>query len=114
MLHRPIIGLVFLLCVTSAFAEEPATNPSAAPNPNAPQATPGDHWTYELKDEISGEIKLRRTDTVTDVSNNQITVRFDVAGSNRTGAIIYDNAWNVLHNEPFKYSPNDGTGFGSR
>lgn len=136
MLYRCLIALAFLFAVTSAFAEEPAAPPSAAPNANPPQVAPaqvapaqagpvqvaptqtasaqvaiGDHWTYELKDEISGELKTTRTDIVTDVSNDQITVRFDVAGTNRTGIMIYDHFWNVLHDGPFKYSPNDGTGF---
>jgi hypothetical protein len=110
MRRRPLVGLIFLLGVTPAFAEEPAPNPAVAATANPQQVAPGDHWTYEVKDEISGAIKWTRTDLVTDVSTNQITVRFDIAGTGRSGVIVYDRSWNIVRDGPFKYSPNDGTG----
>ena len=40
--------------------------------PNSPEpmedAQTGDHWTYELRDDITGEVKSTITNTVTDVS----------------------------------------------
>ena len=54
---------------------------------------------------------MTRTDLVTDVSNNKIAVRFDVAGTGRSGITAYDRSWNVLRDGVFKYSPNDGTGY---
>ena len=32
-------------------------------------AQTGDHWTYEFRDEITGEVKSTITNTVTDVSD---------------------------------------------
>lgn len=79
-------------------------------SPGVTKALVGDHWTYEVKDEISGAIKFTRTDMVTDISNNEIAVRVDFADPGRTSNIIYDRSWNILRSDPFKYSPNDGTG----
>ena len=110
MLRRFLAGLIFLQCVTSAFAQNPVPNASATASPGVPKALVGDHWTYEVKDEISGAIKFTRTDMVTDISNNEIAVRVDFADPGRTSNIIYDRSWNILRSDPFKYSPNDGTG----
>jgi hypothetical protein len=95
---------MLLLSTAPAFAEEATSNPPAA-------VAVGDHWTYEVKDEISGALKLTQTDLVTDVSNNQITVRFDVANTTRSGIIVYDRSWNIVREGVFKYSPNNGTGY---
>ena len=85
MPRRSLAGLLLLLCVTSAFAENSAPNPGAAAGANTPPVAAGDHWTYEIKDEISGEIKFTRTDMVTDVSKNDIAVRFDFDKTGRFG-----------------------------
>jgi hypothetical protein len=110
MLSRSLLGLVLTLYVTPSFAEEAGSKPPASANASLEQVVPGDHWTYQLKDEITGTVKFTRIDTVTETSNSQITVRFD-ADNGRSGVIVYDRSWNVLREGPFKYSPNDGTGF---
>ena len=109
MPRRLLVGLIFLQCVASAFAQNAVPDASSAAGASAPLA--GDHWTYEIKDEISGAVKVTRTDLVTDIANNEITVRVDFANTGRSTTIFYDSAWNLLHDGPFRYSPNDGTGF---
>ena len=108
MPRRLLVGLIFLQCVASAFAQNAVPDASSAAGASAPLA--GDHWTYEIKDEISGAVKATRTDMVTDISNNEIAIRADFADTGRSSTIIYDRAWNILRSDPFKYSPNDGTG----
>jgi hypothetical protein len=113
-----LVGVIVCLSVTSAFAEEFGArfSPSAAaaavpaPSANMQQVATGDHWTYEIKDEISGAIKQTRTVMVTDVSKNEVATRFDVAKTGQSGNILYDPSWNILRNAVFKFSPNDGTG----
>lgn len=109
MSRRLLVRLIILLCLVSALAEESRLNPAIAANENLQQVAPGDHWTYEIKDEISGSVKFKRTDLVTDVSPKDISVRIDM--DNRTTNVLYDQSWNILRSGPFKYSPNDGTGF---
>ena len=41
---------------------------------------PGDFWTYELRDEISGSVKAVRNNLVTEVTATEISVRFDTQG----------------------------------
>jgi hypothetical protein len=119
MLRGVRVGAVALLLATPAFAQDggashseqtgtPATAQTAPANMQQP--TPGDRWTYDVKDEISGALKLTRTDMITDVAKDEITVRFEVAGTGRSGNTVYNRSWDVLHDGPFKYTPNDGTG----
>lgn len=112
MPRRLLIGLIFLHYVAaSAYAEDAGPNAPSTAGASAPLAFAGDHWTYEVRDEISGAIKFTRTDMVTDIANNEITVRVDFANTGRSTTIFYDSAWNILHDGLFRYSPNDGTGF---
>ena len=110
MVRGHLVGLILLLGVTPALAEEAGTNSAVAGHANLQQLAPGDHWTYDEKDEISGTIRQTRTDMVTDVSKNEITVRYDVANTNRSGSIIYDHSWNIVRDGPFRYLPNNGGG----
>jgi hypothetical protein len=74
------------------------------------QVAVGDHWTYQITDEIAGKITGTRSIIVTELSKKEITARFEVAKTGRSGIIIYDLAWDELSNGTFRYSPNDGTG----
>jgi hypothetical protein len=119
MLRSVFAGAVALLLVIPALAEEGGvshTEQTVAPNAagTAPasmqQPTPGDRWTYDVTDEISGKLKLTRTEMITDVSKDEITVRFNVAGTDGSSNVNYDRSWNIVRSGPFKYTPNDGTG----
>lgn len=71
---------------------------------------PGDRWTYEVRDEITGTINETRTNVVTEVTPTEISTRVDIPGRPNPGLIIYDRSWNVLSQGPWKYTPNDGSG----
>lgn len=111
---------IVLLAVTPASAQQGgAAPPAAAAGPPAATTAapadirpplPGDRWTYDVTDDISGKLQSTRTDMITDVAKDAVTVRFDVAGTGRSGTIVYDRAWGIVRADPFKYSPNDGTG----
>lgn len=70
----------------------------------------GDHWTYEVRDDISGDIKSTLTNTVTDVSASQINVTIAKLGTANTGYQTYDHSWNLIDNGTWRNRPNDGTG----
>lgn len=99
-----LAGSATIILTVSAMAQ------SAAPAPSVNSVAPGDHWTYEVKDEISGEIKDTRTFTVTDISKNEIAVRGDSDKRGNSNNLIYDQSWNVVLGPVFKFSPNDGSG----
>lgn len=113
------VAIVFCLASASAQSDKdvdsrpnsvPETAAAVQPAVEMRDPAPGDHWTYELKDEILGTIKRTRTDIVTDISKNEIAVRVDSSDKNFPGSIVYDNSWNIKRDPPFKYSPHDGTG----
>lgn len=113
-----IIGL--LAAVNSASAQtaptdvHPVAPPPAAEASNSPEAMEdpqtGDHWTYEVHDDITGDIKSTVTNTVTDVSAADISVRIAVLGNDNSGYQTFDHSWNLTNNGLWRFSPNDGTG----
>jgi hypothetical protein len=70
----------------------------------------GDHWTFDIRDEITGKIKETRVLTVTDVTPKEIAVRYSISGTDRSGMLVFDRAWNVKSSDSMKYLPNSGLG----
>ncbi len=98
-----------------------APAPDVAPAPNAASAADsgksmdppmiGDHWTYELRDEISGELKNTLISTITDLTPTDIALRVQAQAYSQGSAIfIYDRSWNMKNNPTWRNSPDDGTG----
>jgi len=105
LLRRALVGLAWLI-VGSASA---AAAPTSVTPMEEPQ--PGDRWIYEIHDEITGEKLATREVVITEVTPTDISARFRLVGTaNNEGFTIYDRSWNVISNQPWKYSPNDGTG----
>ena len=105
LVPRAVVGLMSLIvgCVSAAAA------PSSVVPMEEPQ--PGDRWIYEIHDEITGEKLATREVVITEVTPTDISARFRLVGTaNNEGFTIYDRSWNVKTNQPWKYSPNDGTG----
>ena len=89
-------------------------SPPAVESPNKPEpmeeAQLGDHWTYELRDEITGDVKSTISNTVTDVSPSEVSTRIEILGKPNTGYQTFDRAWNMTTNGAWRYAPNDGAG----
>jgi hypothetical protein len=118
MLRCAFLAAIGLLATAAPLPAQTAKD--AAP-PSAPVESPaspdsmedaqlGDHWTYELKDEIAGEVKGTYTNVVTDVSGTEIGVRVGVTGNSNTGYMTFDRTWNVKNTALWRYNPNDGSG----
>jgi hypothetical protein len=73
-------------------------------------AQTGDHWTYELRDDITGDIKSTITNTVTDVSGSEISTRIAQLGNSNAGYQTFDRSWNLISNGIWRFTPSDGTG----
>jgi hypothetical protein len=113
MLRRGLLaGAITVLFLASASAESPDVGSTApAPGPvDMTEVAAGDHWTYEVTDEISGKLDNVRTFLVTEVTKNDVTVRFDVTGTGRSGLIVYDRSWNTLSNSTNRFTPSEGNG----
>lgn len=120
-----LTGLFGLILTVSAAAQQPAANPSAAA-PEVPAAKPvitmqeplvGDHWTYEIRDLITGQISETATVVITDVTPAEVSVRSSIQGSvqraDRDVIAVYDRSWNLKSSGVWKHSPNDGLGIKS-
>jgi hypothetical protein len=90
-------------------AFSPAVETPSSPEPME-DAQLGDHWTYELRDEITGEVKSTITNTVTDVSASEIGTRIGLLGNFNSGFQTFDRSWNMTNNGIWRFTPNDGTG----
>jgi hypothetical protein len=115
MLRYVVLGVIGLVA-GGAWAQQPmppsspaAVQPSKAVVPME-EPMPGDHWTYEVRDEIAGTITATRTNVVTEVTPKDISTRVDIVGRPDPGQIVYDRSWNVTLSGQWKYSPNDGAG----
>jgi hypothetical protein len=113
-----LFGIISLLAANASAQEAPAA--AQGKNQAGPaeavvsmeEPRPGDHWTYEIRDEITGRVEATRENIITEVKPTSISVRFDKIGanSNEQGFTIYDRSWNVVEALPWRFSPHDGTG----
>jgi hypothetical protein len=122
MSYRACLVIFFLATLSAtALAQsvspngESATPQSAATAPNSGESMDppmvGDHWTYEVRDEITGEMKNTVTNIITDLTPTDIAVRVQSqAYSTGSTVLIFDHSWNVKNSPTWKFSPNDGTG----
>ncbi|HEX3115048.1 MAG TPA: hypothetical protein VHQ48_06190 [Bradyrhizobium sp.] len=93
-----------------AAASSPASvHPATAVN-RMEEPQPGDHWTYEVRDEITGSVSATRENVVTEVTPTEISVRYKNLGGTNEGLNVYDRSWNVVEDRPWRYSPHDGSG----
>jgi hypothetical protein len=116
MLKRPFVIAAVLFGATR-FAD---AQPAAESAPSTPSSTTsseamedpqvGDHWTYEVRDDISGDLKSTVIQTVTDVSGSNIGIRVSALNSPNIGFLTFDRSWNVRNNGTWRYAPSDGTG----
>ena len=102
-----------LLSVTVLVAQTPNPAPAAAEATDQEKmegVQVGDHWTYEFRDNISGDVKSVLTNTVTDLTDTQIGISVTRAGNTSSGYQTYDRSWNLVKSGTHRYSPSDGTG----
>lgn len=113
--HCVLASLGLLVSVRASKAQTPNSPPAPATTDSTAQETMedvqvGDHWTYEYRDDISGDVKSVLTNTVTDLSDSQIGIRNTWAGHGSSGYQTFDRSWNLIKSGVHRYSPNDGTG----
>jgi DUF3108-like len=71
---------------------------------------PGDRWVYEVKDEITGDLKRTTTVVVLNVSEKEINTRMSVRGAPRPFETVFDRNWNRIDDGIWKFKPSDGAG----
>jgi hypothetical protein len=69
----------------------------------------GTEWVYRLTDNITNK-QSTKTVLVTEVAQEEITVRITWTLTGYINTWIYDKDWDVLQDATWKYVPNSGTG----
>jgi hypothetical protein len=119
MIRCGLLATLGLLAFANPLSAQTAPGPASPPAASSPSADQpesmedvqvGDHWTYEFRDEITGEVKSTIIHTVTEVSPTEVSIRLGSLGTNKTGYLTYDRSWNLLSSGVWRYTPNDGTG----
>ena len=94
----------------SAFADDAAkTEPSAAPVNPAIQVSPGDSWTYEVRDDVTGDLLSTATFVATKVTADGIETRVDreqrITNAKTTTTEIFDTRWRLKDNGNVVFRP---------
>jgi len=93
---RCLAIMIFALQIGSAAAED-------ATLPKEPEGIkPGDQWTYDQTDEITGNLKFTYTNTVASITDKEITLRVTRRGDERVGLMVFDPNWNLIDDGVWK------------
>jgi hypothetical protein len=101
---RKLLALGALLIVCASARQ------SAAQTADLAGVLPGDRWSYEITDEITGDLKQTTSIVVLSLSDAEINTRVTNRGALRPIQIAFDRSWNRLDDEAWRYKPSDGTG----
>ena len=88
--------LAFAIQVGSAVADD------ATPTKEPEGVKPGDQWTYDQTDEITGNLKFTYTNAVASVTDREITLRVTRRGDERVGLMVFDPNWNLIDDGVWK------------
>lgn len=104
-MKRLCTALSMVLTMSSSGAAL-AQSPDDAANP----VRIGDYWTYDTKDEITGNKTRTFTGTISEITPAEIVTHLTFRGNNRTSVVTFDHQWNRTVNGEFRFKPNDGHG----
>jgi hypothetical protein len=120
MLRCAILTMISLVAGSALAQQAAPPTETTVPSPSATtqqtkaavsmeEPQPGDHWTHETRDEITGKISETRENVVTEVTPKSVSMRFKVVGTSNEGFNVYDRSWNLLSTGQWKYSPYQGS-----
>jgi len=109
-MFRYAVLAAFSLVAGNAWAQT-APPPLEAPKAVVPmqEPQPGDRWTYEIRDEITGKINGTRENVVTEVTPKNISMRFTISATSNEGFDVFDRSWNLISAPNWRYSPYQGS-----
>lgn len=111
-----VAGASLLLAPSLLHAQ---TTPGGAPaeddaTPVTPMEDPqlGDHWTYESRDEITGQVKPAFVQAITDTTAAAVSLRVTSLDNTNSNAnyLTFDRSWNLTSSGSWRYTPHDGSG----
>jgi len=116
ILRIAFIAATGLLPAPSAHAQ--TTSGGTPTEDDATPVTPmedpqlGDHWTYESRDEITGQVKPTFVQAITDATAGSVSLRVTAIDNSNANAnyLTFDRSWNLTTSGSWRYAPHDGTG----
>jgi hypothetical protein len=70
----------------------------------------GDRWSYDLRDEITGDLRMAFTVVVAEIDQKEITTRVSVRGRDRPQTTVYDLNWGRIDDGVWRSRPSDLAG----
>lgn len=65
----------------------------------------GDRWSYDIKDDLTGDLRHAITVVVTEINDKEITTRVSVRGRDRPQTRVFDLDWGRIDNGTWKLRP---------
>jgi hypothetical protein len=98
MTIRQTVGILALTLVywTAACAAH-----AAEPEP----VRVGDRWSYDVKDDLTGDLRQSVTVVVVEVGDKEITTRATIRGRDRPQTMVFDYDWGRIDDGVWKLSP---------
>jgi hypothetical protein len=65
----------------------------------------GDRWSYDIKDDLTGDLRHAVTVVVVDVNDKEITTRATIRGKDRPQTMVFDLDWGRIDDGAWKLRP---------
>ena len=103
--------VLFLLLACSLLAPEFFAEDNAPVTAEQSGIQRGDQWSYNLTDDVTGDLKATYTYVVSDIDDKVIVTRVNKIGlDGAPGSATFDTHWNLIDDNLWKRKPHDGTG----
>ena len=103
--------VLFLLLACSLLAPESFAEDNAPVTAEQSGIQRGDQWSYNLTDDVTGDLKATYTYVVSDIDDKVIVTRVNKIGQDGApGSATFDTHWNLIDDNLWKRKPHDGTG----
>jgi hypothetical protein len=67
----------------------------------------GDRWSYDIKDALTGDLRLAVTIVAAEIKEKEITTRTSVRGKDRPNTIVFNPDWGRIDDGAWKHRPSD-------
>lgn len=67
----------------------------------------GDRWSYDVKDDATGDLRHSVTFVVVEVTDKEITARLTMKGKDRPRTFVFDPDWGRIDDSVWRYRPSD-------
>src|SRR2546423_15308604 len=99
---RQMIGcLIAINLAALLFLHADSAAQTAEPGP----IRAGDRWSYEIKDDLTGDLRHAVTVVVVDITDKEITTRTAIRGKDRPQTMVFDLDWGRIDDGAWRLQP---------